>query len=508
MPSFKTDDLSQCRDPTEASSPQSQSSVVQQFDGNIQTSSSPTPVAVKEDDMFGDEDDDDFEAAADALESKSSSAPSSSAPMVAPISTPPSKTAGLDASDMPIFYQRLMPFKEIFQWLNHFPSPTTSFTNREFAFTLQNDAYLRYQSFPTSDAFKKEVNRLLPSRFEIGPVYSANPRDRKIVRKTAFRPLEKELVFDIDMTDYDDVRTCCKGTDICSKCWNFITVAIRVIDQALREDFGFQHVLWVYSGRRGAHAWVCDKRARTLDDSKRRAVASYFEVLKGGAQSSKRVNLKRPLHPFVARSLNILRDSFKDTILIGQDPWRTQESAEKLLSLLPDRELNDALRKKWASSGDRSSLQKWADIDALAEQGVSRTLDPTHLLEAKQDVILEYLYPRLDAEVSKHLNHLLKSPFCVHPGTGRVCVPINGERPETFDPMDVPTAGMLTAEINEWDMVHKTLDSPEREKLSDYEKTSLKPYVEYFHRFVSGLMKEEMKQKRQREAESSGSLDF
>lgn len=74
------------------------------------------------------------------------------------------------------------------------------------------------------------------------------------------------------------------------------------------------------------------------------------------------------------------------------------------------------------------------------------------LKEHRQDVILEYMYPRLDVEVSKHLNHLLKSPFCVHPGTGRVCVPIDSRNPENFDPMAVPTVTELLAEIDAWEM--------------------------------------------------------
>jgi len=141
----------------------------------------------------------------------------------------------------------------------------------------------------------------MPSRFEIGPVYSTNPRDRKTLRKSsAFKPIAKELCFDIDLTDYDDIRTCCDKANICNKCWQFITMAIKVVDVALREDFGFKHIMWVYSGRRGAHAWVCDKKARHMDDQKRRAIAGYLEVIKGGAQSGKKVNVKRPLHPHVA----------------------------------------------------------------------------------------------------------------------------------------------------------------------------------------------------------------
>lgn len=76
-------------------------------------------------------------------------------------------------------------------------------------------------------------------------------------------------------------------------------MAIKVLDAGLREDFGFKHILWVYSGRRGVHAWVCDKRARELDDGKRRAIAGYFELLKGGDNTLKKVNVKRPLHPYL-----------------------------------------------------------------------------------------------------------------------------------------------------------------------------------------------------------------
>lgn len=70
-----------------------------------------------------------------------------------------------------------------------------------------------------------------------------------------------------------------------------------------------------------------------------------------------------------------------------------------------------------------------------------------------EDIILSYTYPRLDAEVSKHRNHLLKAPFCVHPKTGRVCVPVDPERIDEFKPERVPTVGQLLREL---DSVGKT----------------------------------------------------
>jgi DNA primase small subunit len=66
-----------------------------------------------------------------------------------------------------------------------------------------------------------------------------------------------------------------------------------------------------------------------------------------------------------------------------------------------------------------------------------------------EEIILQYTYPRLDAEVSKHRNHLLKAPFCVHPKTGRVCVPVDPAKIEKFDPEAVPTVRQLLTELDD-----------------------------------------------------------
>lgn len=188
------------------------------------------------------------------------------------------------------------------------------------------------------------------------------PRDKKITRANNFQPSLRELVFDIDMTDYDEVRTCCSDKSICKRCWGFMASACDVLDHVLRgtfaliqdahahpslihsqqliEEFGYKHLLWVFSGRRGIHCWISDAAAMSLSDEARKALVGYLELVKGGSGVDKRVTTRfgkstAPIHPMLGEALDRLRDQFAELILEDQECFSKREGWEKLLKLLP-----------------------------------------------------------------------------------------------------------------------------------------------------------------------------
>lgn len=410
---------------------------------------------------------------------------------------------GYDPETMLRFYKQLYPFESIFHWLNQGYKPTKLFTHREFSATLAGDVYLRYHSFNTIAEFKANLCRLNPTRFEIGAVYNARPKDKKTLRAGALQPQQREFVLDIDMTDYDNVRTCCVGKGICKRCWGFIAAAVRVLDAALRTQLGFRHLLWVYSGRRGIHCWVSDPDAMDLTDDQRRVLMGWLDVVKNGKDMAKHLDVRRngALHPAVASAARILnpetgdnryRHTFYRLILQDQDCFRTEEQSNKLLELLGHADIAATLRGEWAAHPDRSSLQKWADL----VREVNKRKDAAHkaLKNSMEDIILQYMYPRLDMEVSKRRNHLLKAPFCVHPSTGRVCVPIDPSQVDDFKPEDVPTVNQLLAELD-------ALDAAGVAGVG-WKNTRLAPYVEMLDQHAQGLMQDALVRRKAAEADS------
>uniref|UniRef100_H2RL95 DNA primase n=1 Tax=Takifugu rubripes TaxID=31033 RepID=H2RL95_TAKRU len=367
---------------------------------------------------------------------------------------------------LPLYYRRLFPFSLYYRWLTYGGLQKNYFQNREFSFTLKDDIYVRYQSFSTQTELEKEMQKINPYKIDIGAVYSHRPIQHNTVKSGTFQALEKELVFDIDMTDYDDVRSCCSAADICCKCWTLMTIAIRILDRALREDFGFQHLLWVYSGRRGVHCWVCDEAARKLSVAARSAVAEYLSLVKGGDETVKKVVLTDPIHPFIRESLAVVEKYFTQYAIHDQDILGQKESVEKVLALVPE----DILLQHLILLKDL--------IDVVGKKYFLFIL-------SNKEIMLQYCYPRLDVNVSKGVNHLLKSPFSVHPKTGRISVPIDLEELDSFDPFAVPTISLICEELD------RPRRGEEDEKSSfyptDYKRTSLAKYVKHFDQFLAQM---------------------
>ncbi|KRZ39559.1 DNA primase small subunit [Trichinella pseudospiralis] len=395
---------------------------------------------------------------------------------------------------LPLYYRKLFPFKPYIKWLRY--GCDDYFRRREFAFILKGDIYLRYKSFDNGLCFEKEVISSIPEKIDIGAVYNVEPKCRQ--NSETFFPVEKEMVLDIDLSDYDEIRECCKGGSICKICWHFIVAAIKVIDPILLDDFGFEHRLWVYSGRRGVHCWVADKEARNMNNEERSAVVEYISVVVGGEGQKKKVflNEESVLHPVIQRGLVVASNIFP--VLLKEYSWlNSQESWGAMLKLIPDKTIADALESIFEKVD--TAEERWQAI----KMALSKPHIPDNCRFAVSEILLQYTYPRLDMNVSKGINHLLKSPFCIHPKTGKVCVPIDLEKVDEFDPTSVPAIDDLLKELSENDAgeENKVDNEKKNRKPLDYNRTTLKPYVQIFERFVNSLPKEDIPQREQSQME-------
>lgn len=91
----------------------------------------------------------------------------------------------------------------------------------------------------------------------------------------------------------------------------------------------------------------------------------------------------------------------------------TEERWEKLLAIVPDETMKEKLNTKWKESV-KAAEERW---DLLIKEADKTEAKKKYKDNFTRDIMFQYCYPRLDAKVSTAINHLLKSPFCVHPKT-------------------------------------------------------------------------------------------
>lgn len=321
------------------------------------------------------------------------------------------------------YYKKYFPCVLIWRWLG-----CDRHRLREFAYSGKNkdgkEFFTRYKTYVSAVSFRTGISVYGLQRIEIGPEYNRDPLERE---KVEIYPVRRELVFDLDINDYDNVRSCCTGTNICIKCWIYIRAAIKVITHMLTKAYGFKHIMWVFSGRRGVHCWVKDRDAMNMDMESRQSVLSF---------------MKEPsvhnISPIQEECIGILNQIFVGQVL----PQLNVISNEK--TMFPASVVEIQLPK------DKDSEELWF----------------FHIPQSvRLKILLYYMWPRLDSEVTKSMNHLIKTPFSVHPATGKISVPIPPNEIDSFDPNRSPP----------------TLSSFFKDK------QTLEPYLDYFRYMISLL---------------------
>lgn len=200
------------------------------------------------------------------------------------------------------------------------------------------------------------------------------------------------------------------------------------------------------------HCWVCDERARKLSDEQRSAIASYFAVYKGQERGVAKLVLTSDDHPAIARAYALLREAFEERILPQQQLLEEEEVRKAVLAYLPNDAIRSAVRQRWqgvhGSEARWEALKEEVEAEAQALERGKKGWEARAMRRSLKAVVFACAYPRLDMEVSKKMNHLLKAPFCVHPKTGKVCVPVRPEEAYEFDPDTVCTVGGLLNQLN------------------------------------------------------------
>ncbi len=218
----------------------------------------------------------------------------------------------------------------------------------------------------------------------------------------------------------------------------------------------------------------------------------------------------RSLHPSLRRAIGgegsesgPLKLAFVDTVLKDQDCFRTPEQWAVLLQLLPSSEAEaiEKLRSKWERASSRSSLEKWQDVMECAQRAgeyksqrlsgdrASKTSSSSTLPSNRRRGIQA---PQPSAQVA----------VCRASATGKVCVPLEPAKVFEFDPdADCPTVAQLLRQLNSYEAAHKDDNQPTKSNYKnnetasttvkqDWEKTSLRPFVQLFEKHCNAIAKE------------------
>jgi len=336
------------------------------------------------------------------------------------------------------YYQKCYPHETIYRMLTR-NRPTESGERRRIGIQYRSHDVFVPESHPraTPAQFRHTTLLALVQSLHMG-LFDARPAELSNPLYAAPHLEEKELVLDIDITDYERFCACRGEKRLCQFCWLHIEGAYLLLDHFLCETMGYPrtNLLWVFSGGKGVHCLVNAPLAMRLSPRERTGLYSMLHIGREDDTKLRDYLLahRRDSPDFMARVLA----HFYERVIRERAPFSLELferfCLEKVAALYPA--LHTGLREAWLDGREskRARLVTSTELVGLSEserkwtilQRMETALPPS--VEIRPSVFLAFrlLYPMVDAGPLR-MNHLIKLPFSIHPATGNVALPIEGE---------------------------------------------------------------------------------
>lgn len=262
------------------------------------------------------------------------------------------------------YYSTIFPINHILDLYTYNNENLTN--NREFAIRKEeNNAIIRYVNIKSNKDFLEKVVKFKPSRIEIGPIYNI---DMKLINFQTIEPYGKEMIIDLDITDYKDVINCnCPSIGIlCNECLLVLKYNIIITNNILVNHFRTNRFFWLFSGKKGFHCVIYDEFFFLKDNNERKKLLNIFENY---------------------RTLNKA---------IIQEP---------IESILLEKYIQDEINKYF---------------DILKSRNQLKLKNSFKLQQISYNEKLFYLLPKIDVNVFIGLKHLSKIAYSIHPSSNLV----------------------------------------------------------------------------------------
>lgn len=280
------------------------------------------------------------------------------------------------------------------------------------------------------DSFKSTMGMIKPESLHMDYIHDYYAKNMNLFE----RRTKKEVVFDIDLTDFTRFCDCGDKKQICSVCWLHIEGSVLILNHFLLDimQYNESNILWVFSGGKGIHCIVNNLVSMNLPEKERMRLHKLVSISKVDNFSVKYyVEEKEKYHP---KFMQLLETHFWENVIQKRRLLENSKFTTFCLSYLTKdfKAFTNALEKAWTNYDNGVVVKK------------RRILSPVSISEAKwnilcelekelrcptkpsQVIIIRLFHPVIDSGPLK-MSHKFKLPFSIHGTTKNVSLPVRKE---------------------------------------------------------------------------------